>query len=275
MSTRLTDAIARRAELPKRPQVFLWDSDTKGFALRVTSAGAKSFILDYRVSGRQRRITIGRYPDWSVSAARAEARDMKRAVDRGEDPMGERHTERASPTLRDLWIRYHRDHLAMKAPRSQADQISMWEKIIVPALGTYRLSSIAQSDIAALHRMITKDRGTPVRANRVVEVLRKAFNLAISWQWCEDNPAVGIEKNREDLRHRYLTTDELAALFAALDDHPKQVSANAIKFLALTGARKSEVLSARWDMFDLQAGIWTKPASFTKQRKHHRVPISA
>jgi integrase len=67
----------------------------------------------------------------------------------------------------------------------------------------------------------------------------------------------------------------MSRLFTALSAHPEQVSANAIRFLALTGARKSEVLSARWEMFDLEAGVWTKPAAFTKQRKYHRVPLSA
>lgn len=275
MPDRLTDALVRRAEPPETKQAFTWDSETRGFALRVTAGGAKSFVLDYRVAGRQRRITIGRYPDWSVAAARAEARELKRAASRGSDPMGERHAERATPTVRDLWTRYRDEHLANKAPRSRADQATMWEGLILPAFGTRRLNNVGRSDVAALHRSITRDRGTPVRANRVVEVLRKAFNLAIEWGWCTENPAIGVVRNREDQRHRYLSQDELARLFAALDRHPERVSASAIKFLALTGARKSEVLGARWEMFDLAAGVWTKPAAFTKQRKQHRVPLSA
>jgi hypothetical protein len=124
MSERLTDALARRAEVQGRAQTILWDTETKGFGLRVTANGSKSFLLDYRVGGRQRRITIGRYPDWSVAAARAEAREMKRAVNRGEDPMGARHDERAAPTMSGLWARYREEHLALKSPRSQTDQIA-------------------------------------------------------------------------------------------------------------------------------------------------------
>lgn len=105
-------------------------------------------------------------------------------------------------------------------------------------------------------------------------MLRRAFNLAVSWGWCSGNPALGIEKNREDPRERYLTAQELSKLFAALDEQSEKTSSNAIKFIALTGARKSEVLLARWDMFDLDAGVWMKPASFTKQRKSHRTPLS-
>lgn len=275
MAERLTDALVRRASAGDRPQVFFWDADVKGFGLRVTNRGAKSFILDYRVKGRQRRITIGGYPDWSVAAARAEACDLKREVDRGRDPMGERHVDRVAPTLRDLWDRYKRDHLPRKAERSQVDERIMWEKLILPELGKYKVKEVSHDQVEALHRKITKVRGTPVRANRVVEVLRKAYNLAIRWEWCENNPASGIQKNREEKRERFLSPEELARLSAALDDHGKPVSANAIRLLMLTGARKSEVLTATWDMFDLDKGVWVKPSAHTKQRREHRVPLSA
>lgn len=142
MGNRLTDSLVRKTKPPKTRQCFLWDTEVKGFALRVTPGGAKSFVLDYRVDGRQRRMTIGRYPDWSVAAARSEARDLKRARDRGDDPMGERHFDREAQTLRDLWHRYRDDHLSLKSARSRLDQTSMWEKIILPVLGAHRLESI-------------------------------------------------------------------------------------------------------------------------------------
>lgn len=275
MAERLTDALVRRASAGNRPQVFLWDAAVKGFGLRVTNRGAKSFILDYRVKGRQRRITIGNYPDWSVAAARTEAGNLKKKVDLGHDPLGQRHAERAAPTLRDLWERYRQDHLPRKAARSQVDETIMWEKLILPELGKDRVMDITHDQVEALHRRITVERGTPVRANRTVEVLRKAFNLAIRWEWRGDNPASGIRKNPEERRERFLSPEELARLSAALDGHGEPVSTNAIRMLMLTGARKSEVLGATWDMFDLDRGVWVKPSAHTKQRREHRVPLSA
>ena len=97
MTERLPDTIARKTLPPARGQTLLWDGEVKGFALRVTSGGAKSFVVDYRVDGRQRRFTIGAYPDWSVQAARQCAKELKREVDLGRDPMGKRHSERAAP----------------------------------------------------------------------------------------------------------------------------------------------------------------------------------
>ena len=275
MSERITDAIAKRVSAGDRPQVFFWDADVKGFGLRVTNRGAKSFILDYRIGGRQRRITIGSYPDWSVAAARTEAGNLKREVDLGNDPMGERHADRSAPTMRDLWDRYKRDHLPRKAARSQADETMMWEKLVLPTLGKHKVTDVTHTDIEALHRDITTQRGTPVRANRVIEVVRRAFNLAIRWEWVEKNPASGQLRNPEEKRQRYLSPEELSRLSAALAAHHEPVSADAIRMLMLTGARKSEVLGATWEMFDLDAGVWTKPSAHTKQRKQHRVPVSA
>jgi integrase len=275
MAERLTDTLIRKAVPPARGQTLLWDADVKGFAVRLTAGGAKSFLLDYRAEGRQRRITIGSFPDWSVAAARQAAKNFKREVDLGQDPMGQRHSDRVAPTVQDLWKRYEVENLPRKAPRSQDDERSMWLKIILPRLGKLRLMSIDHDEIDALHQDITTVRGTPVRANRVVEVLRRAFNLAIRWKWLESNPATGVRRNPEEKRNRYLNKSEIAGLVRALNEHSEPMSVNAIKLLMLTGARRSEVLRATWDMFDLENGIWTKPSAHTKQRRVHRIPLSA
>lgn len=274
MTERLTDTFVRKALPPARGQTLLWDGEVKGFGLRLTPGGAKSFVVDYRAQGRQRRFTIGSYPDWSVQAARQAAKELKREVDAGRDPMGERHDERAAPTLQDLWERYQADHLPLKAPRAQADERSIWQKIILPRLGKWKLTAIDHDAIDALHRDITTIRGTPVRANRTIETLRRAFNLAIRWNWCERNPASGVRRNPEDKRSRYLNKTEIGALAQALNNHSEPMSANGIKLLMLTGARRGEVLGATWAMFDLDNGIWTKPSAHTKQRRLHRVPLS-
>ena len=129
------------------------------------------------------------------------------------------------------------------------------------------------TDIDALHAEVSATR--PVRANRMIEVVRKAFNLALRWGWRADNPATGVHRNPEEKRARYLSADEILRLSEALAAHPEKTSANAIRLLMLTGARRSEVLGARWDTFDLEAGVWVKPSAHTKQRKEHRVPLSA
>jgi integrase len=275
VAERLTDALVRRASAGENPQLFFWDAEVKGFALRITKKGAKSFVLDYRLGGRQRRMTIGSYPDWSVQAARKEACSLKRLVDKGKDPMDKRHADRTAPTVDDLWRRYQQNHLPRKAERSQVDERIMWKKLILPEIGKHKVTEISHDQVECLHRKITNERGTPIRANRTIEVLRKAFNLAIRWEWCVSNPASGIQKNREEKRERFLSPEELARLSDALATHSEPVSANAILLLMLTGARKSEVLNATWRMFDLHKGVWIKPSGYTKQRREQRVPLSA
>jgi integrase len=101
------------------------------------------------------------------------------------------------------------------------------------------------------------------------------FALSVRWEMRDDNPASGVERNHESPRDRYLSGDEMGRLAAALAELRNQQAANAIRLLLLTGARRTEVLAATWDQFDLDTGVWVKPSSHTKQKKMHRVPLSA
>jgi integrase len=105
-------------------------------------------------------------------------------------------------------------------------------------------------------------RERPYQANRTLSLLRMIFAKGIAWGMVEANPAKGdIKRFEEHPRQRYLDGDEIARLMAALDQHPRRSSALAIKLLLLTGARRSEVLGAKWSEFDLAAGLWRPPGS--------------
>jgi integrase len=276
----LTDRSIRALPAPSAGAVITYDADVPGFGIRVTAKNVRSFVLNYVVHGRERRMTIGRFPIWSATAAREQAKSLRRKIDAKIDPLDEQEAQacaaeaaRAAPTMQDLFERYAAEHLPRKAARAAADDQSMWQQIILPRLGSTKVDAVRHNDIDALHAEVGSSR--PVRANRVVEVLRKAFNLAIRWGWRADNPASGVHRNHEEKRARYLSAAEILRLSEALAAHPERNSANAIRLLMLTGARRAEVLGARWDMFDLEAGVWVKPSAHTKQRKEHRVPLSA
>jgi integrase len=273
MEKKITDEFARGVPVPPTTKIH-YDGEVKGFGLRVTKAGARSFILNYRAAGAERRITIGSYPDWKVSTARKEAMRLKRLVDQGFDPMGERHEERAAPTMHDLCARYLTDHAPRKREASRREDEALIRRWIKPELGTKKVADIRHADIDALHRKIT-GHGTPTRANRTASLLSKMFSLAIRWEMRDDNPAKGIERNSEERRNRYLVGDELRRLTEALAAYPFQTSADAIRLMLLTGARRGEVLSATWSQFDIEAGIWVKPSANTKQKREHRIPLSA
>src|SRR5262249_17184923 len=164
---------------------------------RITAAGHRAFVLTYRTrAGRQRRYTIGSFPDWSVVGAREEARRLKRLIDAGGDPLGEIEAERDAASVEDLIDRFVEEHLPRKRSKTQSDYRRMIELHVRPALGREKVAAITWADIDALHRKITKA-GSPVAANRVVSVVKKMFALAVRWRMRVDNPAKGIEFNTE------------------------------------------------------------------------------
>jgi integrase len=245
----------------------------RGFGVRAMPSGQKSFILRYRSADRRTRVyTLGQYPTWSVVAARERAKKLRRAVDDGEDPAGDRRAEREADTVDDLCDRYKREHMPRKRPASQAEDSRMIEKIITRRLGKLKVVAVSFADIDRLHRKLSES--APYRANRTLALLSKLFNLAMKWRMRTDNPVRGVQRNVEQRRERFLSANELQRLSAALARHPNQRAANQIRLLLLTGARRGEVLTMRWADVDLGTGVWVKPSAHTKQNKEHRVPLS-
>ena len=274
MSTRLSDAIVRDLPLPAKGNKVTYDSDIKGFGVRITAAGARSFVLNYRTrSGRERRYTLGSFPDWKTRAARDEAANLKKQIDVGHDPMAKLQDDRSAKTLDDLCDRFITDYLPKKRPATARDYKAIIEKHIRPALKYELVGTLRHDHVDDLHRKITKG-GAAYVANRTVAVLSKMLNLAAKWGWrTGDNPSKGIERNPEKKRKRYLSAAEIGRLLEALDGLDDQQSANIVRLLMLTGARRGEALSARWDQF--KGHKWVKPGATTKQKTDHEVPLSA
>jgi integrase len=271
----------------------IFDDDIRGFAACIYRGGGRAFTFDYRHAGRQRRMTFARSPEWSVTAARDRARELRREVDLGHDPLAERDQIREAPRVQDLIDRYIKEHVTRLSTMNAADQKSMVAKLIAPHWGKKLVTEITKAEVGKLLEKIAEGRArphkakpnnrarklqgpkpTPVRANRVGEVLRKMFNLAIEWGWLEDTPANGFYRRVESPRERFLTKGEIDRLAAVLDADPDQRAAGIIRICMLTGSRVGEVRQARFEQFNLELGIWSKPAATTKQRKVHRVPIS-
>lgn len=267
----LTDKLVRNLEPPGHGQRIVHDRDVKGFGVRITAGGTRAFVITYWNRGRPRRFTIGNYPAWTMTAARSEAKALRCRIDRGEDIMA---ASRGAPTVRDLAEKYRMEYLPRKRPHSQRRDWRMLESDVLPAIGRLKVAEITFSHIYAIHRTVTKR--APIRANRVLAMLSKMFALAIRpYEMCSGNPCIGIQRNPESPRHRFLSAAELARLGTALAAEPNQTAAAVIRFLSLTGARLGEVLAATWSQIDFDAGAWTKPAAATKQGRMHRVVLSA
>ena len=291
--TKLTEKVIREAEPVTGRDYQIFDTEVRGFAACIYRGGGRAFTLDYRHAGRQRRMTFGRWPEWSVSAARERAKELRREIDAGGDPLAQRETKREAPRVTDLIERYCAEHLPKLSARSAADQKSALAKIVAPVWGRKLVTEITQTDVDKLLTLIAEGRArphkekpnnrarklqgekpTPVRANRIGEVLRKMFTLAVQWGWCKDNPAQRFHRRTETPRERFLSKEEIASLAAALDGAEDRRAADIIRMCMLTGARLGEVRQSRFDQFNLEQLSWSKPPAMTKQRRVHRVPIS-
>jgi integrase len=289
VTDRLTEGLLKTQPAPERGARLVWDSELTGFAVRLFAptkahpAGARTFIVSYWLNGAERRFRIGSWPDWSVTAARAEAKAIRQRVDRGEDPAGQRRDRREAATMADLAERYRAEHLPRKAKQSQHDDGVMIGHILGKLGAERRVGEVHHGDIVALHRAIT-DTGHPVLANRVVSCASRMFALSLlpmagegkPWRdQAQGNPCKGIQRNPEQAKERFLSPAEIAAVVEGLDAYGRTSAADCLRLILITGCRPGEAMLATWAQFDAQPGFWLKPASTTKQRKEHRLPLSA
>jgi integrase len=276
----LKDSYVKTAPLPPKDNWIVYDTKIPGFGLRCTAGGARAFVLNYHTrAGKERRYTIGDATNWRVAAARKVAKEIRRKLPDGYDPLDIIQAERDAKTVGGMCARFIEDHLPNLRKRTGDDYRSMIENEILPTIGKLKLVDVEPDDIDGLHRKISRGYGNhkprPYRANRVASLLSKMFNLAVRWKWLSANPVRGLERNQEAKRERYLANGELQRLTQALAVYSDRQAADIIRLLLLTGARKSEVFAMRWADLNLTEGTWTKPASTTKQKKTHVVPLSA
>lgn len=272
MTQHITTNFIRGLVAPASGNKITYDTAQRGFGVRITARGARAFVFNYTIGARERRITIGPFPEWSVLNAREQAKALRREVDKGNDPLEIKQENRVAPTVTDLWKMYETEYLPRHNKAGQRDITGQWNKIVLPRLGAKKLRDLTTDDLDKLHRDISAT--TPIKANRMIEVFRSMLNRALRKGWIEKNVAQGFQKNPEVPRHRYLSSDELKRLGVALDTLQNTQAADAIRLLCLTGARLREVLRAQWDHLDFERNVWSKPAHSTKQRKLHSIPIS-
>jgi integrase len=272
--TRLSDQVIKKLPAPKSDRAIYYDADFRGFGVVVFASGARCFVLRYKTkAGRQRRLTIGSFPDWGTYAAREEAKRLKRLVDGGGDPVGDLQEKRSAPTVDELCDRFLKEVLPRRKPSTQHTYKLQVKNVIRPELGRMKIAEVSFADIDRLHRKISQ-RGKLYRANRILALLSSMMGAAIRWKWRTDNPCAGVERNTEHKRRRYLTLEELSRLGGALPQLRDPQSAAIIGLALLTGARRGEVLAARWEDFDREFTTWTKPASTTKTKVMHVVPLT-
>lgn len=267
MRQRITKRTADAVEPTKKDQ-FLWDTEVKGFGLKVTPRAVRIYLVQYRFAGRLRRYTIGQHGSpWTAETARAEALRLLRELAGGIDPAEAKSAQKRDPSFAQFAERYLAEHAVLhKKPRSFAYDRDLLRLHILPVLGSRKLSVISRTDIARLHQAMAS---MSITANRALALIASMFRHAARWGLIAEgtNPCVTIKKYPEKSQERFLSEVELArlgeALAAAEAGLSPPAAIAAIRLLIVTGARKSEILNLRWDYVDFERALLRLPDSKT------------
>lgn len=268
LTKRSVDAASHHSDLSGFS--IVWDTEIPGYGLRITHAGVKSYILQYRLHGRQRKYTIGRHGDLTANQYRQIALDLRSQIAKGHDPQETKHKERGVPTL-DRFATEYLDTAKQTKKTWKKDQAQL-NQVILPELGKYRLNSITTRQIEKLHNGI-KQKRAPATANRYLALIKHMFNLAVKWGYIETSPAQNIKLFKENNeRTSWLNDEQVKALFLACEADPNPYTGALFPFLLFTGARLGEALAARWDNMDLERAMWFIPDA--KSGRGRYVPLS-
>lgn len=287
---RLTQTLAERIELRDRKYIT-WDDATPGFGVRVSPAGGRSWVIQYRSDGGGRgapvkTMTLAPITALSCEMARKRAKELLARVRLGEDPAADLAKSREAATIAELAPKFLAPEAKVGRKGSTLDLYEGYFRVhILPVLGAKRAKDVTTADVRKLHRQLGIDEGKPPTANRVLATLSAFFTWGGKVGEIDraDNPAEGIDKFPETSKERFLTSDELSRLGIALREaetvglphmvdetkptakHARKPenrqtvtdphAAAAVRLLILTGARLREILHLTWINVDIERGL--------------------
>ena len=275
---------AKPAETGKKTKLF----DGGGLYLEVTPAGGKVFRLKYRIDGKEKTFTIGKYPTVSLVEARQAAENARRLLVSGQDPSEAKQQEKrerqaaALNTFESIARRWHTDNLHRWKENHAARVISDFEKDVFPAIGEIQITEISVSDVKAVISAIIA-RGATVTAEKVRQWIGAVYQYAAMLEITDRNPAAVLRGHFEQAKtdHRpALPREELTEFYRRLilaEIEPQNRIALILNML--TFLRSTELRGGQWNEIDFDAAMWTVPAQRMKHEKTapkppHAVPLA-
>lgn len=265
LTKRVVEALA-----PKSDRYVVWDSELKGFGVRVTPQGRKTYLVRYRTTGgADRRLTLTTHGVMTTEEAREQARLALADAAMGGDPQGAKAERRAEMTMKELCKLYMAEGTATKKETTlRIDRIRI-DRHINPRLGSRKVTDITRGDIQRLMidvgnghirgEAAPHTRGGKGAAARTVGLLGGIFTFAQERGFVEVNPVRGLKRYKDNRRERFLSAAELGKLGDLLSAQEKDGSdprhVAIIRLLLLTGARKNEIARLRWNEVDLEKGL--------------------
>lgn len=257
-------------------------TDARGLYLTVTPSGGKLWRYKYRFEGKEKLMSFGPYPDVPLVRARELHASARRLLADGVDPMAQRAVTRGTASrsfqaVAGLWL----DHWGVN--KSDQHATSTRRRLLVnvyPAIGERPIAEIEPPELVKMVKAI-EARGVSDLAKRALETVGQIFRYGIAHGYCKRNPCADIKpgdvlRPRDVVNLARVGEAELPALLRAIEVYRGSVLTRlAMKLMALTFVRTSELMEARWDEFDLPAARWNIPAARMKMKAPHIVPLSS
>ena len=243
---------------PQAQPVELRDTLVPGFMCKVTPAGRKVFMLQYRTNaGERRKPALGQYGELTVERARALAQEWLAEVRRGGDPGAAKAQARKAPTVADLCMKFMQDHSRQRnKPSTRQGYQGVIDRCIVPMLGRMKVQDVKRPDVATAMK---KWGYKPAEANRAFSVMRKMFNLAEVWGYRPDgtNPCRHVPMYPNGKATHLISDEDMGKLFQHLDRLEAEGLENHVIPLAIRlqfefAARRSEIVGLQWAWVDLE-----------------------
>jgi integrase len=255
---------------PEKGSRAYHDVKTPGLIVLVTAAGAKTFYLYRWYANKPERIKIGRYPAVTPEQARTQAQKLNGQIAGGADPAAKRRAVLAEPTLGETFDRWMEIH-AKPRLRSWPELARQWTCYLEPWRAR-QLRTIGKPDVFTFHSRLGTERG-PYLANRVRALLHGLFEFATAEGWEHPNPVKGVKKFPEHSRDRFIQPDEIRKFLDAIQAEPDGRLRDVFLLALLTGARRRNVLSAKWVDIDIGRALWTIPAAESKSGRGIIIPL--